>query len=260
MSLVVVKTLGLSIVQDLGRLHHMHEGVPHGGALVPELLVRANRLAGNHDGAAAIEVQGRLVVRASTPMSIATDTSRLLRVGEQLEVISEPRRVTYLAIRGGIAAPVVLDGRGAFLTAGISAPLRVNDELETAGDPEFAAEPEDDDLVDGPVHLVPGPDLDAFAVDALTTLCAARYRIDPSSNRVGTRLSGAAVTRVEYRERPRPLITGAIEVPRDGQPIVLGPDHPTTGSYPVIAVVAHADLGRFHAIRLGGSVQFNVRR
>jgi allophanate hydrolase subunit 2 len=49
-------------------------------------------------------------------------------------------------------------------------------------------------------------------------------------------------------------------VPRDGQPIVLGPDHPTTGGYPVIAVVAHADLGRFHAIRLGGTVQFSVRR
>lgn len=259
MSLVVVRTLGLSIVQDLGRLHHMHEGVPHGGALVPELLVRANRLAGNHDSAAAIEVQGRLVVRATTPMSIATDTSRLLRVGDELEIISEPRRVTYLAIRGGIAAPVILDGRGAFLTAGISAPLRVNDELETAGDPELDAEPRD--LVEGPVHVVPGPDLDAFALDALATLCAAPYRIDPSSNRVGTRLGGAALARLDgYRERPHPLVAGAIEVPRDGQPIVLGPDHPTTGSYPVIAVVAHADLGRFHAIRLGGSVQFNVRR
>jgi len=258
MSLVVVRTLGLCTVQDLGRLHHMHEGVPHGGALVPELLVRANRLVGNPDGSPAIEVFGKLVVRASTPMSVATDTSRLLRVGEELEVISEPRRVAYLAIRGGIDAPVILDGRGAFLAAGISAPLRVNDELETAGDPEFDAEPED--LASGPIELVPGPDLDAFSTDALTTLCAAPYRIDPSSNRVGTRLAGAVIPRVEYRERSRPLAKGAIEVPRDGQPIVLGPDHPTTGGYPVIAVVAHADLGRFHAIRLGGSVQFSVRR
>jgi allophanate hydrolase subunit 2 len=257
MSLVVVRALGLCTVQDTGRLHHMHEGVPHGGALVPELLVRANRLAGNHDGAAAIEVLGRLVVRATTPMSIATDVSRLLRVGEEVEVVSEPRRVAYLAVRGGIDCPVILDGRGAFLSAGISAPLRVNDEIDTAGDPEFDAEPED--LVDGPIELVPGPDLDAFAPDALATLCAAPYRIDPSSNRVGTRLAGKALSRVEYRERSRPLAQGAIEVPRDGQPIVLGPDHPTTGGYPVIAVVAHADLGRFHAIRLGGTVQFRVR-
>jgi allophanate hydrolase subunit 2 len=258
MSLVVVRTLGLCTVQDLGRFHHMHEGVPHGGALVPELLVRANRLAGNHDGAAAIEVLGRLVVRATTPMSIATDASRLLRVGDEVEVISEPRRVAYLAVRGGIDCPVILDGRGAFLTAGISGPLRVNDELDTAGDPEFDGEP--DDLVDGPITVVPGPDLDAFAPDALATLCAAPYRVDPSSNRVGTRLAGTAIPRVEYRERSRPLAPGAIEVPRDGQPIVLGPDHPTTGGYPVIAVVAHADLGRFHAIRLGGTVQFSVRR
>jgi allophanate hydrolase subunit 2 len=258
MSLVVVRTLGLCTVQDLGRLHHMHEGVPHGGALVPELLVRANRLAGNHDGAAALEVLGRFVVRATTPMSIATDTSQLLRVGDELEIISEPRRVADLAVRGGIDCPVILDGRGAFLTAGISAPLRVGDELETAGDPEFDAEPED--LVDGPIALVPGPDLDAFASDALATLCATPYRIDPSSNRVGTRLRGTAIPRVEYRERSRPLAAGAIEVPRDGQPIVLGPDHPTTGGYPVLAVVAHADLGRFHAIRLGGNVQLTVRR
>jgi 5-oxoprolinase (ATP-hydrolysing) subunit C len=47
-------------------------------------------------------------------------------------------------------------------------------------------------------------------------------------------------------------------VPRDGQPIVLGPEHPTTGGYPVIAVIASADLGRFFATRLGGIVRFTV--
>ena len=52
------------------------------------------------------------------------------------------------------------------------------------------------------------------------------------------------------------MVQGALEVPRDGQPIVLGPEHPTTGGYPIVAVIAIADLGRFHAIRLGGSVQF----
>jgi 5-oxoprolinase (ATP-hydrolysing) subunit C len=52
------------------------------------------------------------------------------------------------------------------------------------------------------------------------------------------------------------MVIGAIEVPRDGNPIVLGPEHPTTGGYPIIAVVASADLGRLFSIRLGGTVRF----
>jgi allophanate hydrolase subunit 2 len=54
------------------------------------------------------------------------------------------------------------------------------------------------------------------------------------------------------------MVRGAIEVPGDGQPIVLGPEHPTTGGYPLIGVIASADLGRFFAIRVGGSVRFVV--
>jgi allophanate hydrolase subunit 2 len=54
------------------------------------------------------------------------------------------------------------------------------------------------------------------------------------------------------------MVIGAIEVPRDGQPIVLGPEHPTTGGYPVIAVIAHAELGRFFSIRLGGTVRLAI--
>jgi allophanate hydrolase subunit 2 len=81
----------------------------------------------------------------------------------------------------------------------------------------------------------------------------------PASNRVGTRLAGPALPRrADYRERSRPMVRGALEVPRDGQPIVLGPEHPTSGGYPVIGVIASAELGRFHAIRLGGSVRFLI--
>jgi allophanate hydrolase subunit 2 len=56
------------------------------------------------------------------------------------------------------------------------------------------------------------------------------------------------------------MVIGALEVPRDGMPIVLGPEHPTTGGYPVIGVIASAELGRFFAIRLGGTVRFRVAR
>jgi allophanate hydrolase subunit 2 len=106
---------------------------------------------------------------------------------------------------------------------------------------------------------LPGPDLDAFEAGALDQLTSAAYRVLPSSDRVGTRLAGPVLARrADYREVSRPMVRGALEVPRDGQPIVLGPEHPTTGGYPILAVIASAELGRFHAIRLGGAVRFAV--
>ena len=109
---------------------------------------------------------------------------------------------------------------------------------------------------DAPIRLIPGPDPASFAPQALPLLLSSEYRILPSSNRVGTRLDGPALPRSTAPEVSRPMVIGAIEVPRDGKPIVLGPEHPTTGGYPIVAVVARADLGRLFSIRLGGSIRF----
>jgi 5-oxoprolinase (ATP-hydrolysing) subunit C len=259
MSLVVVKAFGLCTIQDLGRTGHMHEAVPPGGALVPELLVAANRAAGCTDGAPAIEVLGQLTVRAAADIVVATDRipARTLAAGDKLVVTSEPMRCTYLAIRGGVAAPRILDGSGTLLCAGLGRPLRANDGIDagtSAASTPLAAEP----FVQRDMILVmPGPDLDAFDAGALAALTSAPYRVLPTSDRVGTRLAGPALPRRPgHRESSRPMVRGALEVPRDGQPIILGPEHPTTGGYPVIAVIATAELGRFFSIRLGGSVRF----
>lgn len=262
MTLVVARAFGLCTVQDLGRRGHMHEAVPPGGALVRELLVAANRALGNADDAPAIEVLGQLVVRATSDVMVATDriAPHVLRAGDELAIASEPLRCTYLAIAGGVSAPRVLDGHGVLLGAGLGAPLRARDTLASAGGTISGAPREGPPFAPSElVHIIPGPDLDAFEVDAIMTLVTAPYRVSPSSDRVGTRLAGAVLPRVEtYREVSRPMVQGALEVPRDGQPIVLGPEHPTTGGYPILAVIANAELGRFHAIRLGGSVQFAV--
>jgi len=260
MSLRIVTAAGLVTVQDLGRPGHMHEALPRGGALVPELLVAANHAVGNRAGAAALEVLGRLVVRAEAAITVATDRGapRALAAGEELGVESEPRRVTYLALRGGVDAPLVLGSRSAQLSAGLGARLRAGDAIAPGVDATSArpATPLPDD--DAPIRLVAGPDHDAFAAGALAVLCRAPYRILPTSDRVGTRLAGLAIPRTDAPEHSRPMVRGALEVPRDGQPIVLGPEHPTTGGYPVLAVIVHADLGRFFARRLGGAVRFVV--
>lgn len=224
--LQIVRAMGLATLQSLPRHGRMHLAVPPGGALVPELLVIANRRVGNADDAAALEVQGRVSVRASHDLAYAIDDRRAgsLRAGEELVVESGARRCAYVAT-------------GASLVASAARPFG---EHET-------------------IAVRPGPDLDAFADGALAILTSAPYRVLPASNRVGTRLDGPVLPRrTDYRDRSRPMVIGALEVPRDGQPIVLGPEHPTTGGYPLIAVVASADVGRFHSIRLGGSVRFAV--
>jgi allophanate hydrolase subunit 2 len=108
------------------------------------------------------------------------------------------------------------------------------------------------------IRVVPGPDTHAFAPDTLAALVSAPYRIAPASDRVGTRLFGPVLARSSAPDRSRPTVIGAIEVPRDGQPIVLGPEHPTTGGYPIAGVICAADLDRFFAIRIGGDVVFEV--
>ncbi len=259
MTLAVTRAFGLCTVQDLGRRGRMHEAIPPGGALVRELLVAANRAVGNDDTAPAVEVLGQLVVRASAGIVVATDriVPRTLRAGDELVVSSEPLRCTYLAIAGGIAAPRVLDGFGTLLSAGLGAPLRAGDVLAPGTHHAEGSRALAPFAAGDTVHVLAGPELDAFEAGALDLLSSAPYRVLPSSDRVGTRLAGTTLPRVaEYREQSRPMVQGAIEVPRDGQPIVLGPEHPTTGGYPILAVIASAELGRFHAIRLGGSVRF----
>jgi 5-oxoprolinase (ATP-hydrolysing) subunit C len=266
MSFVVVRAAGLVTVQDLGRPGRMHEAIPPGGALVRDRLIAANRAVRNPDDAPAIEVLGSLVIRAEQPLRAATDTTapRELVAGDELTVTSEPRRVAYLALRGGIAAPLVLGGRGALLCAGLGGLIRAGQRFASA---ELAvAAPATDPSVgparipaaraDGPIRLLDGPDPEHFVPGALELLVSSAYRILPSSDRVGTRLDGPALPRTAAPEASRPMVIGAIEVPRDGKPIVLGPEHPTTGGYPIIAVVAHEDLGRLFSIRLGGTVRF----
>ncbi len=269
MTLTIVRALGLVTVQDLGRPGHMHEALPPGGALVRGALIAANRRAGNPDGAAAIEILGTLTVRADAPLLVATgDAPHLLRASDELALSSEPHRAAYLALAGGVDAPLVLGGRGAHLSAGIGRLLRAGDRLYPASAASAAsaiASPSAPAALGshvGPpvvprIRVIAGPDLDAFADTALATLTSAPYRILPTSDRVGTRLAGPLLPRrLDHLEQSRPMVRGALEVPRDGAPIVLGPEHPTTGGYPILAVICDADLDLFFSVRLGGEVRF----
>lgn len=269
--ITVVAVTGLATVQDGGRPGHMHEGVPPGGPLVPELLARANAAVGNEEGEAGLELLGALTLAAPEGTVVASDDGVAveLRARERWTVRGEGGRVRYVAVRGGIAVPRVLGGRGTLLGAGLGGhegrALRRGDGLPVgdAGSAQHRRPPAAPDL-EAAIRVVPGPDLERFDASALAVLLASEFRVDPRSDRVGTRLSGPVLPRVGDDPGDLgpscPMVRGAIQVPPSGAPIVMGPDHPTTGGYPVLATVVVASLGALGARPVAGVVRFVAAR
>jgi allophanate hydrolase subunit 2 len=180
-----------------------------------------------------------------------------------------------VAVHGGIAAPVVLGGRGLLVTAGFGGlfgrPLRAGDRLPVGPGADAITDaiadvgggapdaPRGAGPPDVPIRVVPGPDPERFAADAWDRLLAGAWRVAAASDRVGTRLEGTPLRRRDDDAgASAPMVHGAVQVPGGGEPIVLGPDHPTTGGYPVIAVVIAADRGALFARGPGAVVRFEA--
>jgi biotin-dependent carboxylase-like uncharacterized protein len=173
----------------------------------------------------------------------------------------EPGVRAYIAVRGGIDVEPVLGSRSTDLLTGLGPrPLEAGDVLAIG--PEPATAPEDAWLAEReprPLRVVAGPRDDWFVPEALTLLAAAEWQVTAASNRVGIRLSGPTLERARQDELlSEGLVTGAIQVPPNGHPILLLNDHPTTGGYPVIAVVVHEDLPRAGQLRPGEIVRFSL--
>jgi allophanate hydrolase subunit 2 len=107
------------------------------------------------------------------------------------------------------------------------------------------------------VRVSVGPRADRVDGDALDLLCRTGYTVSPDSDRVGLRLAGDAIPQRHYDELPSEgLVLGAVQLPPDGQPVVFLADHPTTGGYPVVAVVDERDLWQCAQVRPGERVAF----
>ena len=165
----------------------------------------------------------------------------------------------YVSVRGGIDVEPVLGSRSTDLLSGLGPPqLREGDVLQIG--PEPTAKPEDVEppppLPAEPIlRLLPGPRDDWFAPNAL----AGTWRVSPSSNRVGVRLEGPPIERIRHEELlSEGVVTGALQVPPSGQPILLLNDHPTTGGYPVLGVVHVADLPLVGQLRPGQRLSFAI--
>jgi len=258
----------LTTVQDLGRPGLAHLGVPPSGAADTLALEVGNRLVGNRRDAAALEAtligpRLRFERAATIALTGACEPRRItVAAGEELRVgpcFSGAR--VYVCVRGGIDVPEVLGSCSTDLLTGIGpAPLRAGDRVAIG--PEPAGDLEDVStrlLHDGPLRVVPGPRDDWFADGALDTLCRGAWSVSTRANRIGVWLDGPALERARTDElESEGLVTGALQVPSGGKPILLLNDHPTTGGYPVIAVVHSNDLPRAGQLRTGDTVSFRL--
>lgn len=223
----------------------------------------ANRAVGNAPGAAAIERYGPIELCAHDELVVADERGELTvlaRGASRRFAWDGARRVGYLAIDGGLLVAPFLGGAGTMLSIARGGhegrPLRRGDVL-AIGAPREQGERVVLDEEAGPIRVTLGPDLDRLADAAVARLLEHAWTLDVHSDRMGTRLVGPRLAhRPDARVITTPMIEGAIECPPDGAPIVLGPEHPTTGGYPVIAVVVERDIPRLHRRPLGSVVRF----
>ncbi|WP_375423805.1 biotin-dependent carboxyltransferase family protein [uncultured Friedmanniella sp.] len=278
MTLTVEATGPLALLQDLGRPGHAHLGVPPSGAADVGSHRLANRLVGNPEEAVTVEVVlGGLAVRASTLVVVAVTgaltTVRVdgrptcshctltLRPGSRLSIDTPSSGLrSYLAVRGGIAAPATLGSSARDVLSGLGPdPLQAGDELRTGASSRPLP---DTDLApprpsDQALRLRPGPRLDWFDDAAWGLLLARTWTVRPELDRVAVRLEGPALTRRVTDELPSEgLVRGAVQVPASGQPLVFLADHPVTGGYPVVAVVDERSCDRAAQLRPGDRVRF----
>ena len=284
----VVKSGWFSTVQDLGRYGHQQYGVSVAGAMDHFATAVANRLVGNPNNTAVLEFTMKgpeLVFDGNTHIAITgadlspTISGKSVPLWESIEVSRGSRLCfgtaqsgarSYLAISGGIDVPLILGSRSTHCasdTGGFKGrPLRPGDVLYIA--------PRSREVLSGTrlpdrlvpcyeksvtLRIIPGPQHNLFPEKSLTTLTSSFYTITPESNRMGYRLSGPKIV----REGPGYFISdcttmGALQIPADGQPILLMADRQTTGGYPKIAAVISTDLPLAAQLAPGDTVTFSL--
>jgi len=252
-----------STVQDAGRATHLRSAVPIAGAVDPIAFEAAQRLVGNSASDAAIEIVGlpfrfaldepRLVAVTGREVGLRARgvvggwTAVFARAGEEVTVTGSDRpRSAYLAVSGGIAVDPVLGSRSTYLPAAIGPIPRalVAGDALPVGAARAGADRAGRTLVPPAtreVRVLRGPHWDRLTGGS--SLLGVPYRVSERSDRMGVRLEGPRLGRSEGELLSFGVCAGAIQLPPGGEPIVLLADAQTTGGYPVVAVVAAADIG-----------------
>ena len=284
MSIRLVKPGAFTTIQDLGRPSWGSSGVPPSGAFDQLSLRAANLLVGNDEDAAGLEfTMNGPELLFDEPHECAltgarfdallgaepVETGRSFRVpaGATLTIGGTRDGVRgYIAVSGGIDVDPVLGSRstlvsagfggldGRALVAGVVIPIGTGPErgprvLRDGGLPSARA-----GLV---LRAIPGPQEETFTDEAMARFYSEEYRVSPRADRAGVRLDGPPLALTGDADiDPEGVVTGAVQVPADGLPIVLGPDRPATGGYAKIATVIAADVPLLAQARPGATLRF----
>lgn len=269
-------------IQDGGRFGWQRYGVGPAGAMDRIALNLANMLVGNPDAAAALEFTlfgGRFEVEGGdTRVALAGAAADLMIDGEkipplvaaavragQVITVGAARIGTFavLALAGGIDTVPDLGSRSFHLRAGLGGMNRsrvMAGQTLPLGLPPPGAPlrlTEVPFVNPGPFRVVLGPQDDYFDDAGLETFLTSTYRVSTEADRMGYRLTGPAITHARgFNIVSDGIVTGSIQVPGSGEPIVLLADRQTTGGYPKIATIVSADLPRFAQLRPGAEVRF----
>lgn len=284
----IVSPGAYAALQDFGRFGLRRIGIPWAGVLDRRLMRIANRLAGNDERAAVIECfDGGLQLAArDAPIRIAVAGHALLERQRDGERTAVPAWRSMVLERGDVLRVVKLaHGRLAVVAvAGLEVPLVMGSASTyarahlggwrgralAAGDrlPAASAQAGVESALPQPpardtsaLRIIPGPQHDLFEDGSLQQLADTDYRVSPAADRMGVRLDGPPLRHVSAQAREivsDAIVPGAIQVPGNGQPIVLLADAHTAGGYPKIATVASADLARLADLRPGETVRFRL--
>jgi len=268
--LEILEAGGLVTVQDAGRRGWQKFGVPVSGAMDWFAHRAANLLVGNSPDAAALEIGfGDVTLRALRDCVVAVTgagfvastfawtfplwTSFVVHSGWKITITKEGMgNWATIAVSGGLEVEPMLGSRSSYPRAGLGRKLEVGDRLNF-GKPSRSLEdlaartfsPENIPAYSSSpvIEVIEGVQSDWFTQDGLETFYNSDYAVSPSSDRMGYRLDGASIHRVNDVELlSEGMSAGAIQVPASGQPIVMMADSPTTGGYPKIAHVVRADM------------------
>ncbi len=281
----------LSTVQDGGRTGWARYGVPPSGPMDAAAFWAANRLVGNHPNAAALEITltgPTLRIRRESLVAICGASFEVyvgrlpvpnwhavyVRPGQTLTFGKRHMGMwAYLAISGGLTTLPFLGSRATYLKGQFGGyegrALRPGDRLPLGNSnlsepvmhagqvwaqhlrPKYTSLPI--------LRVILGPQHDYFNERARQTFLKSTYTLTTSADRMGYRLQGPKIHQQGSRELPSEgIMTGSIQIPPDGQPIVMMVDHQTTGGYPKIATVIQADISLLAQCQPGDAVTFRA--
>lgn len=276
-------------VQDQGRAGHRHEGIPLSGWLDAPLAEAANALVGNAGGEAVLELRGmgtelriksgpvrialtgaigaKWLTQDGTVTSLPAWQSATLQTGDRLTLGIAETGCAYLAVASGLQLPTQLGSRSSYWRAGLEGlqgrAFRPGDVLPcstwTASDFREWRSPKPWTHIAGPIRVILGPQQDHFLPESIAAFQNEEWEATVEQDRMGLRLRGTALAHISAAATDivsDAVTPGAIQVPANGQPIVLLADGQTVGGYPKIATVISADLPKLAHLKPGSRLRF----